>query len=177
MNLKESLQSQLHDQFATNDNDKAMRIVSFISNTTFVLTGYGLAAWNLDEEHRTLFIAITLAACFVLSLLTWLCVNFGYSTRRDQFIIKRIRENAMKDDYEKIIGSLYNPSGKTPMSYMVSYYFILFIFLNIAILGIYVTSMVIADADIFGAMIMINLGVNLGYFLCCFNKYSNIDKN
>lgn len=83
----------------------------------------------------------------------------------------------MKDDYEKIFGSLYNPSGKSPMSYMVSYYLILFIFLNIAILGIYVTSMEIADAAILGAMIMINLGVNLVYYLYCFNKYSNINKS
>ena len=126
-------------------------------------------------------IAITIGACLVLTMLAWLCVNFGYSTRRDQFVIKRIREYAMKNkdekEYDKIFKDQYNPCGKKPLSYIIGYYFILFVFLNIVILGIYVMSILLTNSAILKMLIVLNFVANLFFFIIYYDKYIRINKN
>ena len=177
--LSDQLQAQLHEQFATSDNEKSERVVSFIGSVAFVFTGYGFAIWNYGagQEHKTQLVAITLAACFVLSLLAWLCVNFGYTLRRDQFIMHRIRQNAMHGEYAKVFGGQFDPRGKCPMTYLVGYYFIIFLFLNLAILGLYFMSICITESYLLKASVIINPIVNFVYFIHNYCKYQNIEKN
>lgn len=176
--LSDQLQAQLHEQFATSDNEKGTRIVSFISAIAFVLSGYGFAAWYIDEKHKALFLMITIAACFVLTMLAWLCVNFGYCTRRDQFIIQQIRKNAMTDkEYKNIFHDQFDPKGKRFFSYLVSYYLILFCFLNLAIFGLYVASSHIASDCRYILYMIINFVVNMAYYSYMFYKYRRFSKN
>lgn len=83
------LYKQLHEQFAVNDNNKTSNVISFIAAIFSVFIGYGFTIYN-DKSGEYL-IAVTIASQLILLFLCTLCLYFGYSTRRDQFITHEIR--------------------------------------------------------------------------------------
>lgn len=192
--LADDLMSQLHEQFAINDNDKSNKIINFIEATSFVLIGYGFALWNIFKEKVTsdpnsniidLLLYITLAANIVLTLLAFLCLNFGYCIRRDQFIIQRIRKGAMGDSqYNRIFGNLYSPRKKCFTSFIIGSYSIFFVFLNIIIICIYLVTLQVyceqcASCNCYIVLIFmfINIVANIVYYIYLFTKYLSLNKN
>ena len=183
------LLKQLHEQYSINDNDKSNRVVSFIGTTSFVLAGYGFAVWefltnkNILKDSDNLIYWISLAACLVLTLLAFLCVNFGYSSRRDQFIIYRIRKDILGKEYDKYFRGQYDPCGKNPLNFLVGYYFIIFLFLNIAIVGIYKNSCSIDESNkcyyccFCFSNIVANFAFLLYYYCCKYLRLSFEEKN
>ena len=174
------LLKQLHEQYATNDNDKSKKVIVFISNLSFVLIGYGYTIWNFDSNKIVQLKAITIASCLVLTLLFFLSIHFGYTTRRDQFIIDRIRKTYLREDYDKLFKGQYNPKDKGMIGFLVSYYFWICVFLNIFIIGIYITSILVfqqndKDHCCFCCALLINVLVNLGYYSYNYLKYFNIN--
>ena len=170
--------SQLHEQYAFNDNDKSSKIIQLIGVVAFVLTGYGFVIWYyfIDKSCNVL-LPITLAASIVLSLLALLCVNSGYCTRRDQFIIHRIRKHALdKKGFETIFGNLYSPYNKTPLSYLPGYYLIFFIVLNLFILCINIYSGHICreSSTCYYSTLTVLLSIDFVYYCHHFNKYNKM---
>lgn len=87
------LNKQLHEQFAVNDNNKISSFISFLAAIFSVFVGYGFAYHHscFNPGHYCL-VAATIASLLILGLVCILCLFFGYSTRRDQFITHDIRE-------------------------------------------------------------------------------------
>ena len=96
------LLKQLHQQYAENDAKKTETLIKFFMGITFVLTGYGLVYsypfFHEGSMESTPFYyllqSITILVDIVFVFMSFLCVNFGYTTRRDQNIIEKIRNNS-----------------------------------------------------------------------------------
>lgn len=176
--LEKELLSQLHEQYAINDNDKSGKIIQFVGVVAFLLVGYGFVIWHY-EDHKSVLFPITLAASVVLTLLALLCVNFGYCTRRDQFIAYRIRKYAFnKEGYEKVFSNMYSPYGKVPVNFLPGYYFIFFICLIFFILSINLYSSYIDKkfSTCYYSTLTVLLSINFIYYCYAFIKYDKMNK-
>ena len=171
------LAKQLHEQFAKSDNSKNMYILTFIGSMSFVLIGFGYACWNYSPSDRmdVGFIGITMATVLVLSLLSIICIHFGYTMRRDQMVIYRIRKKYMKDSYLDVFKFQYNPFGKSFFQFLISFYFLILLFLIISIIGVYIMARNIYDGenDVFITVAFIVSIIVIFIFYCYyFKKYS-----
>ncbi len=73
-------------------------------------------------------ICIYLFTSIVLIILSIVLLHMGYSFRRDQAIVNRVRKNALgKDSYEKIFGNYYSGENKNIFNYLPNFYSILFL--------------------------------------------------
>ena len=102
----EEIESQLHEQFAVNNNDHASTLVSIIAAVVAVIGVYGyvfvhstvwcqkfwgkLALGNQQYTLSTLLLTGA-AAIFILTILAAMALTLGASARRDQFIVHAIR--------------------------------------------------------------------------------------
>lgn len=87
---KFELYMQLHEQYAVNDNNKTSSVISFLAAIFSIFVGYGFT-YYYDKTGECL-VAVTIASQLMLIFICVLCLFFGYSTRRDQFITYKIRE-------------------------------------------------------------------------------------
>ncbi len=115
------LYKQLHEQFAVNDNNKTSNVISFLAAIFSVFIGYGFTIYN-DKSGEYL-IAVTIASQLILLFLCTLCLYFGYSTRRDQFITHEIRKKYMVNlPYTNPFDRKSNFFNFLPDYYAIMYY-------------------------------------------------------
>ena len=101
-----AIESQLHEQFAVNNNDHASTLVSIIAAVVAVIGAYGYVFvhstvcgqkfWGklvLDGRQYTLstLLLTGAAAIFILAILAAIALTLGAGARRDQFIVHAIR--------------------------------------------------------------------------------------
>ena len=101
-----AIESQLHEQFAVNNNDHASTLVSIIAAVVAVIGAYGYVFvhstvcgqkfWGklvLDGQQYTLstLLLTGAAAIFILAILAAIALTLGAGARRDQFIVHAIR--------------------------------------------------------------------------------------
>ena len=102
----EDIESQLHEQFAVNNNNHASTLVSIIAAVVAVIGAYGYVFvhstvwcqkfWGklaLGGQQYTLstLLLTGAAAIFILTILAAISLSLGASARRDQFIVHAIR--------------------------------------------------------------------------------------
>jgi len=126
----EEIESQLHEQFAVNNNDHASTLVSIIAAVVAVIgaygyvfvhsTVYGQKVWGklvFDDRQYTLSTLLLTgsAAIFILAILAAIALTLGASARRDQFIVHAIRCKAYGGSDKLTVGNdgIF-PSGYHP---------------------------------------------------------------
>ena len=144
--MEETIYSQLHEQFAINDNAKNNNFITFLIAifALFGVYGYvfvhtylgaknnlfqdGLVIHINDVEyfHPSVFAAITCATLLIFMFLSILVLFLGYSTRRDHIVIARIREKILNKGQSIFDKSLYNPYNKGFSGFIPDYYNIFF---------------------------------------------------
>ncbi len=102
----DDIESQLHEQFAVNNNDHASTLVSIIAATVAVVGAYGYVfvhstvccqkLWGKlvsDNQQYTLstLLLTGAVAIFILAILAAIALTLGAGARRDQFIVHAIR--------------------------------------------------------------------------------------
>lgn len=130
------LESQLHEQYAINNN---ANVGSFVSFTVALLALFGFFGYSyvyssnefsangklisngiMTLDVFLLFSIIVVGMLFFLSLIS---LQLGYSSRSNQIIIDRIRTKNFGTKNKKIIfGKSYSPKGKTWKSYIQDYF-------------------------------------------------------
>lgn len=101
---------QLHQQFAEADNNKSSSIFGLLTAIAFVFTGYGYYLVNYVDKYPYL-TAINCLVHIVLCLLCAYIVNAGYTQRRDQIIVFRIRQQYICDEVcENVFSNVKNTS-------------------------------------------------------------------
>jgi len=137
-NTEKVLENQLHQQFAENDNNRIGTFLSFIAGLITLLGVYGYVFANISTDTNTdtnccnvvtfsiqVFLLLSFVTLGILCFFSILALNLGYSSRRDQFIIYRIRlkrYNNDKKEMEKIFGGIYSPFGKGCCDFIPGFY-------------------------------------------------------
>jgi len=196
MKSEETLEDQLHQQYAENDNNRIGVFTSFIIGiiALFGLYGYVFVNtnsreyWNFNSLEYLLMSFITIGILFFLALLA---LYFGYSLRRDQIIINNIRKNRYKDDekMKKIFKKLYNPHDKDYFNFLPDFYNLFFwlffsseIFLHITailkIIEIEKSGILISKCIVFSFFLFHIVFIALTLIIrCCYlNKYKKISQ-
>ena len=167
-NNKFELLKQLHGQFAENDNNKVTSVISFIAAIFAVFVGYGFCLYNYcfygeKDNLLTPLLFSIIASVAVLTLLAVLCLYFGYSTRRDNCFIYKIRVMYnVKTPYK-------DPFDKKFWNFLPDYYNIMFCSCVIIIIGISVLSIFVIDN--FKLVVALVLGIALYFVYRFFNFY------
>lgn len=130
------LESQLHEQYAINNN---ANVGSFVTFTVALLALFGFFGYSyvyssnefssngklisngiMTLDVFLLFSIIVVGMLFFLSLIS---LQLGYSSRSNQIIIDRIRDNNFSKKNKKVIfGNSYSPKRKTWKSYIQDYF-------------------------------------------------------
>lgn len=164
-NLKETLLSQLHEQYAINDNAKNQNFITFLVAIFALLGAYGyvyvhtnvcncsklvISCSSSDELvfAPQILIIMTALVSLIMLFLSCLVIILGYSTRRDHIMIYRIRNYAIEGQLNKYLfkNNLFNPLGKTTCDFLPDYYklfFWTFQVINWGVLGL--TYMLLKD--------------------------------
>jgi hypothetical protein len=129
------LESQLHEQYAINNNANVGSFVSFLAALLALFGFFGYAFVFSSNEFSTngklikdgimtldvffLFSIIVIGMLFFLSLIS---LQLGYSSRSNQIIIDRIRDKYFLKNKQVIFGNSYSPKGKTWGSFVQDYF-------------------------------------------------------
>jgi len=133
------LESQLHEQYAINNNANVGSFVTFLvallalfgffgyayvfSSNIFSLNGKLIKDGIIALDVFLLFSIIVIGMLFFLSLIS---LQLGYSSRSNQIIIDRIRERYFEKNKQIIFGNSYSPKGKTWGSFIQDYFNLFF---------------------------------------------------
>ena len=137
--MKYELYKQLHEQFAINDNNKTQIVISFLAAIFAVFTGYGVCLYGNKQE---ILIYVTIAAQALLLLLSILCLYFGYSTRRDNFVIYNIRCKFHLSE-ELPYSDPYSDERKKWWMILPDYYAIMYVSCLVFLIAITIVSIII----------------------------------
>jgi len=127
-NGTEELENQLHQQLAENDNNRISTFLSFIVGIIALFGFYGYVyvntykrKWRFDANEFLLMAIITIG---ILCFFSILALNLGYSFRRDQFIVYKIRKKRYKNEenYKEIFGGIYTPFRKEYYNFIPGFY-------------------------------------------------------
>jgi len=134
-NYEFQLESQLHEQYAINNNANVGSFVSFLaallalfgffgyayvfSSNEFSLNGKLIKDGIMTLDVFLLFSIIAIGMLFFLSLIS---LQLGYSSRSNQVIIDRIRDRHFEKNKQVIFGNSYSPKGKTWGSFVQDYF-------------------------------------------------------
>lgn len=142
-NIEETLYAQMHEQYLKNDNSKTQVIITYLTAIAFVFTAYGyvysypyLHPGKYPSSYASLLAVTTLAAYAILSVLAIISANLGYSSRKEHHITHYIRSHKISGDPNGLIKEKFNNPAESIFGHLPDYYFILFVFFNIAIAGI-----------------------------------------
>ena len=175
---------QLHEQYAANDNAKASNVISFIAAIAFVFIGFGYVyvqpylkdRLNDCADYPLLLFSAYIIAIVMLVLMSSLCVNFGYSTRRDHVVITRLRNNYAENETKEWFNEKFKGNGKNILTFLPGYYKIMFVFMQIFIFLIAV-GCIMNEKDMSNYCIciiligIIAILVNLAYLIWKFCNY------
>lgn len=177
---------QLHQQYAEADNNKTKSIISFIKSIAFIFSAFGIYLYYKfhdivcfeDENDVKIFIAISSIVLILLILINLIVLISGYSLRRDQFIINRIRF-LFCGAYRIVFGSDYNPYGKKIFSFLPDLYHVMFCFLFIIefVLSLYIGNTIPSTKHSF-CRFWISFGVlliNIALYLHYYYRYKVIE--
>lgn len=133
------LESQLHEQYAINNNANIGSFVTFLvallalfgffgyafvySSSEYSLNGNLIKEGIMTLDVFLLFSMIVIGMLFFLSLIS---LQLGYSSRSNQIIIDRIRERYFENNKKVIFGNSYSPKGKTWGSFIQDYFNLFF---------------------------------------------------
>lgn len=133
--IKNQLLSHLHEQYAVNDNAKSQNFISFLVSIFVLFGAYGSTAVSvLSSEQKLLgmklepnvvieiFQMLTITISLILFFLSILVVNLGYSTRRDQLVIERIRRKNIEDYNTYFPNRSFSASSKNFWNFLPDYY-------------------------------------------------------
>ncbi len=202
------LENQLHEQYAINNNANVSSFISFLVSVITIFIGYGYVfAYNTfqfsckgfsksvyslcPKFSYEVLIYMTIVSVIILTFLILLCIQLGYSHRRDHIIIDKIRDIRYKDcpnDKKEIFGNLYNSSNKKIYNYLPNIYMLFIVFfVAIAIIFNITTSCYKPESELttcwscmlYKTDIICGLLI-VGYWFCTFcfyNKHKKKTKN
>jgi len=146
-NSEETLENQLHQQYAENDNNRIGVFTSFIVGIISLFGFYGYVFvntnsrenWNFNLQEYLLMSFITIGMLFFLAVLA---IYFGYSVRRDQLIVHNIRIKRYKKETEmgKIFGKIYSPVGKRINNFIPDFFNLFYWLFFISEVFIFITT-------------------------------------
>lgn len=154
VNNEFELESQLHEQYAINNNANVGSFVSFIvallalfgffgyvfiySTIQFSINGRLITNGIMTLDVFLSFSIIVVGMLFFLSLIS---LQLGYSSRMNQIIIDRIRDKSFGSKNKTLIfGKSYSPKGKTWCSFIQDYFNLFYwLFLGGQILVVFFT--------------------------------------
>ncbi|MCR8561062.1 hypothetical protein KXD93_25620 [Mucilaginibacter sp. BJC16-A38] len=130
--MRDDLLKSFNDQFATNQNHGQLLFIQFLSAILVVLIGYGYIYANTSPEAKiwvtmrdpkstkdivsyavTHLFGALLISELILTLLATVVLNIGYSFRRDQLVIYKLRKATLGEEYKDMFGTMsFNPSGQ-----------------------------------------------------------------
>lgn len=114
--------SQLHKQYAEADNNKTKNLIYFIATIAFAFTGYGYVYRYMRHDHFAV-ISVCILVIIMLTAVYYVSINYGFSQRRDQIVINRIRRSYFDDsEYLTVFGNLYCPFEKKRWDFIPDYY-------------------------------------------------------
>lgn len=168
------LYKQLHEQYAVNDNNKTSSVISFLAAIFSIFVGYGFTFYSSNETGECL-VAVTLASQLILIFICVLCLFFGYSTRRDQFITYKIREKyGVQLPYTNPFERKTNWFNYLPDYYAIMYYGCIIFMLSISATSIWkLSKMENKIFDNLGIVASIDIGVLLIVLLLLMIWYRN----
>lgn len=174
---------QLHEQYAINDNAKAGNVIGFIAAIAFVFVGFGyvyaqpyLKNSLSDDDYKYLLLSAYIVANVILLFMSFMCVMFGYSTRRDHVVITRLRTEYANDECKKWFKEKFNGCGKKIIDFLPDYYKIMFVFIQIFIILLAVGCKYHKIQICNGWMIStvaIGILTNIGYWVWNHSKYND----
>ncbi len=181
--LAYEMAKQLHEQYAINDNAKSSSVIGFLTAIAFIFAGFGYVfaiPYQSDkvvnpESYPCLLIMVEILVGTILTMFAFLCVNFGFSTRRDHIVISMIREDAGLKNGEWFSDG----RDKCICNYLPGYYAILFWFIQIFIILIAVgvclnTAISICECKLLAmAISIVFIVINLSYYRQVFFSYDN----
>ena len=122
------LLSQLHEQYAQNDNSHKSTFVSLLVALFALFGAYGYFYANVNVSTGGIYTMENLLllagfVCLVFFALTELVLILGYGHRRDHIIIQKIREDFDKEGkIDAIFGKMFNAKGKNCCSFLPDFY-------------------------------------------------------
>lgn len=182
-NLPFELAKQLHEQYAANDNAKITNVIGFLAAITFIFVGFGYVyvqpylkdALETGTNYLSLLLSADIVATTILVLMSVICTEFGYSTRRDHVVITRIRQVYAEKDTQQWFNGKYCGFGKNIIKFLPNYYLTIFVFIQLFIgllaVGCHTNNGVSASNPtpmrwyiIAGVAVIINICVVVRYF-------------
>lgn len=140
--MKDELLSQLHEQYAVNNNANLSTIITLVVTLIAVIGYFGyvyvhtgvqfsenfgcLIAEKVGDVHvyyLDALLLVYLASVGVLGILARLCIYQGVSQRKEQFIVEAIRNEYIDEGSRfKIFPLRYNPCGKKELEIVQGLY-------------------------------------------------------
>ncbi len=131
-----SLEQQLHEQYAINNNTSITNFISFLTAIFALFGSFGYVfvhSTNTPSQNGLfinegvmsyeVFLFCSIIVSGMLFFLSTISLYLGYSNRNNQIIIDRIRKKYYKDsEYNKIFGTHYNAEGKNFVSFIQDYF-------------------------------------------------------
>ena len=129
------LESQLHEQYAINNNANVGSFVSFLAALLALFGFFGYAFVFSSNEFSSngklikdgimsldVFFLFSIKVIGMLFFLSLISLQLGYSSRSNQIIIDRIRDRYFEKNKKIIFGKSYSPIGKTWCSFVQDFF-------------------------------------------------------
>lgn len=126
--MQKRLESQLHEQYAVNNNANNTNYIALLTPLFMAFTGYAYVLYNYMTTYLPygdkIMIYTTIAVLIVLLILHAVALEIGASQRSNQFVIDKIREKAYKstDKSDRIFPEGYRSSGKNYFTFVQGIY-------------------------------------------------------
>lgn len=126
--MQKRLESQLHEQYAVNNNANNTNYIALLTPLFMAFTGYAYVLYNYMTTYLPygdkIMIYTTIAVLIVLLILHAVALEIGASQRSNQFVIDKIREKAYKstDKSDRIFPEGYRSSGKDYFTFVQGIY-------------------------------------------------------
>lgn len=126
--MQMSIESQLHEQYAVNNNANNTNYIALLTPLFMAFTGYAYVLYNYMTTYLPygdkIMIYTTIAVLIVLLILHAVALEIGASQRSNQFVIDKIREKAYRETEEsdRIFHNGYISSGKDYFNFIQGIY-------------------------------------------------------
>ncbi|MEI6823272.1 MAG: hypothetical protein WCL51_15180 [Bacteroidota bacterium] len=157
--LANEIKKDLCQQYSVNENHRQTIIFTLLGVLISGITAYGITLSNyLKTTDCISLLLFILASCFSIFLfvipVVFSIIN-GYTLRRDQLIVNKIRKDSFKDEFKKIF-CIYDHSIKSHFCFLQDF--------NLAV----VLFSIILQILLFFTTACIVMIINLTEMKCCF---------